>query len=37
MPSTSLIMTQILPFGDARVVKLYGQYERAVYDAVSTA
>jgi methyl acetate hydrolase len=34
---TGLIMTQILPFADARVVKLYGQYERAVYDAVSPA
>jgi methyl acetate hydrolase len=31
---TGLIMTQILPFADPRVVKLYGQFERAVYDAL---
>jgi hypothetical protein len=28
---TGLIMTQILPFADHRAVKLYGQFERAVY------
>ena len=32
---TGLIMTQILPFADARVVKLYGQLERGVYDALT--
>jgi methyl acetate hydrolase len=31
---TGLIMTQILPFADQRAVKLYGQFERAVYEAV---
>jgi hypothetical protein len=30
-------MTQILPFADPRVVKLYGQYERAVYGALAPA
>ena len=30
---TGLIMTQILPFADTRALKLYGQFERAVYDA----
>src|SRR5215471_12183264 len=34
---TGLIMTQILPFADARAVKLYGQFEQAVYDAAKTA
>ena len=31
---TGLIMTQILPFADARAVKLYGQFERGVYEAL---
>ena len=31
---TGLIMTQILPFADHRAVKLYGQFERGVYDAL---
>ena len=31
---TGLIMTQVLPFADARVVKVYGQLERGVYDAL---
>jgi methyl acetate hydrolase len=31
---TGLIMTQILPFADPRAVRLYGQFERAVYDAL---
>jgi methyl acetate hydrolase len=31
---TGLIMTQILPFADPRAVKLYGQFERGVYDAL---
>jgi len=34
---TGLIMTQILPFADARAVKLYGQFEQAVYEAAKTA
>jgi CubicO group peptidase (beta-lactamase class C family) len=29
-----LIMTQILPFADTRVVKLYGQFEKAVYESL---
>ena len=31
---TGLIMTQILPFADPRAVKLYGQYEAAVYESL---
>ena len=29
-----VIMTQVLPFGDARTMKVYGQFERAVYDSL---
>ena len=32
---TGLIMTQILPFADPRVLSLYGQLERGVYDALA--
>jgi CubicO group peptidase (beta-lactamase class C family) len=31
---TGLILTQILPFADQRAVKVYGQFERGVYDAL---
>jgi len=31
---TGLIMTQILPFADTRAVKLYGQFERSVYESL---
>jgi CubicO group peptidase (beta-lactamase class C family) len=31
---TGLIMTQILPFADPRALKLYGQFERAVYETL---
>ena len=31
---TGVILTQILPFADQRAVRLYGEFERAVYDAV---
>ena len=31
---TGLIMTQILPFADTRALKLYGQFERGVYNAM---
>jgi methyl acetate hydrolase len=34
---TGLIMTQILPFADIKTLKLYGQYERSVYDALKLA
>src|SRR5258708_120871 len=34
---TGLIMTQILPFADQRVLKLYGQFERSVNDALKPA
>jgi len=34
---TGLIMTQILPFADARVLKLYGRFESSVYEALKTA
>ena len=33
---TGLIMTQILPFADAKAVKLYGQLEAGVYDALKS-
>ena len=32
---TGLIMTQILPFADPRVLKLYGQLERGVYSTIA--
>jgi CubicO group peptidase (beta-lactamase class C family) len=31
---TGALFTQMLPFYDARVVELYGQFERALYDGV---
>ena len=34
---TGLIMTQILPFADQRVLPLYGQFESGVYQALQTA
>ena len=34
---TGLIMTQILPFADPRVLALYGRFERAVYEALPAA
>ena len=34
---TGLVMTQILPFADPRVLALYGRFERAVYEALPTA
>ena len=34
---TGLIMTQILPFADTRAVKLYGQLEAGVYDAMKSS
>jgi methyl acetate hydrolase len=33
---TGVILTQILPFADARAVRLYGQFEHGVYDALKT-
>lgn len=30
-------MTQILPFADHRAVKVYGQFERAVYETLKSA
>jgi hypothetical protein len=30
-------MTQILPFADERAVKLYGQFESGVYNALKAA
>ena len=32
-----VIMTQILPFADERAVKLYGQFESSVYNALKAA
>ena len=32
-----VIMTQILPFGDPLAMRLYGQFERAVYDSLKAA
>src|SRR5262245_16556445 len=34
---TGLIMTQILPFADPRVLQLYGQFEYGIYNAVKAA
>jgi hypothetical protein len=34
---TALIMTQVLPFADPRVLKLYGQLERGVYDSLKAS
>jgi hypothetical protein len=34
---TGLIMTQILPFADQRVLQLHGQFERGVYNALKAA
>lgn len=34
---TGLIMTQILPFADPRVLALYGRFERAIYEALPGA
>ena len=31
---TGVILTQILPFADDRAMKLYGEFERGVYDAL---
>lgn len=31
---SGILMTQVLPFCDPRMMKLYGAFERAVYDAV---
>ena len=31
---TALIMTQILPFADTRTLKLYGQFEKSVYETL---
>lgn len=32
-----VIMTQVLPFGDPPTMRLYGQFERAVYDSLKAA
>jgi CubicO group peptidase (beta-lactamase class C family) len=32
---TGVLMTQLLPFADPRVLALYGRFERAVYDALA--
>jgi len=34
---TGLIMTQVLPFADQRVLKLFGQFEAGVYDSLKSA
>ena len=34
---TGFVMTQILPFADPRALKLYGQFEKGVYEAMKTA
>jgi CubicO group peptidase (beta-lactamase class C family) len=33
---TGLIMTQVLPFADPRVLKLYGRFESSVYEVLKT-
>ena len=32
-----VLMAQVLPFGDARTMRLYGQFERSVYDVLKAA
>lgn len=32
-----VIMTQVLPFGDPPAMRLYGQFERAIYDSLKAA
>ncbi len=32
-----VLMTQILPFGDSATMRLYGRFERAVYDSLNIA
>ena len=32
-----VLMTQVLPFGDPPAMRLYGQFERAVYDSLKAA
>jgi methyl acetate hydrolase len=34
---TGVIMTQVLPFADPRAVKVYGQFERGIYNALRSA
>jgi hypothetical protein len=34
---TGTIMTQMLPFADAEVLKLYAQFESGLYDALKAA
>ena len=34
---TGTIMTQVMPFADATSLKLYGEFERGVYDALKSA
>ena len=34
---TGVIMMQVLPFGDSRAMKVYGQFERGVYDLLKAA
>jgi methyl acetate hydrolase len=34
---TGVIMMQVLPFGDPRAMKVYGQFERGVYDLLKSA
>jgi methyl acetate hydrolase len=33
---TGVILTQILPFADARAVRLYGEFEHGIYDALQS-
>ena len=33
---TAVIMTQVLPFGDVPTMRLYGQYERSIYDVMKS-
>jgi CubicO group peptidase (beta-lactamase class C family) len=34
---TGVIMMQVLPFGDPRAMKVYGQFESGVYDLLKSA
>jgi len=33
----AVLMTQVLPFGDGPTMRLYGQYERSIYEAMKAA
>jgi CubicO group peptidase (beta-lactamase class C family) len=34
---TAVFMTQVLPFADNRVLRIYNQFERGIYEAVKAS